>query len=125
MPASAGNDLVRDAGRFERQGFLAPATEHERVAALEPDHTLATLRRADHQAMDAFLIDRVPASPLADVEPLGLRRQLEQIGLHERIVEHEIRVAQTMECTQREQLRISRACADERDQAGHADQPFA
>ena len=103
MPASAGAAIAvdrpgttsyGDAGFLERERFLAAAAEHERVAALEAHDALAALGRADHQAVDAVLIDRVPAGALADVEPLRLRRELEQPLRDERVVEHEVGLAQ-------------------------------
>ena len=39
--ADAGHHLEGDAGLRQRQGLLAAAAEHERVAALEPHHDAA------------------------------------------------------------------------------------
>ena len=96
------------------------AAEHERVATLQAHDLLSALRGLDHQAVDALLIDRVPTGALADGEPLRLRRELQEVLLHERVVQHEVRIAQAPERAQREQLGVSGASPDERDESGHA-----
>ena len=60
IPASAGaatalgdarHDLEADAGGAQCQRFFAAATEHERIAALQPHYALAATRRTNHQPL--------------------------------------------------------------------------
>ena len=69
----AGHDLERDPGVDERLGLLAAPSEHERVAALEPDDPLPVPGERDEQGRDQLLGDRA-ARPLADVDQFGGRR---------------------------------------------------
>ena len=69
----AGDDLERHAGRRQRDRFFAAAAEHERIAALQPDHALAAPRAAHEAAVDRFLADRRPARALADRQALRAR----------------------------------------------------
>ena len=63
----AGDDLAADASPCaERRLFRATAKE-VRVAALEPDHTLALLRKIDEQLIGLVLRELVVLGPLADV----------------------------------------------------------
>src|SRR5207237_260932 len=63
--ADARDDLEWYAGGRERLGLLAAATEHERVAALEPDHAAAALGVHHEQRVDALLRQRMIAAGLA------------------------------------------------------------
>ncbi len=112
--AHARNDVHGDPGGAHGENFLAAAPEHEWVAALEADDVLAATGAANHQPMDRVLADGVTVVALADVEPLRATRQLDDGGRHERVVEHEIRVAQDRQRLARQQSRIARPRAHER-----------
>lgn len=114
--ADAGDDLERDPGLGERERLLAAPAEDERVATLEADDVLAALRGADHEGVDALLRDRVAAGALADEEAAGARREREQIGGDERVVEHEVGAAEPVERAAGEQIGIAGTGADERDE---------
>ena len=62
----AGNDLHLDACTAQRRHLLAAATEHERVAALEPHDEVPCARFADHELLDERLRRRRAAAALAD-----------------------------------------------------------
>src|SRR5919198_2712864 len=54
--AEAGDDLVRDAERRQSPQLLAAPPEHERIAALEPDHDLVRPAAPRHPVHDALRI---------------------------------------------------------------------
>ena len=59
----AGHDPERDAGPGQRQGLLAAAAEHERVAALEAQHPPALAGQRDQPGGDALLRRRMRRPP--------------------------------------------------------------
>jgi hypothetical protein len=56
---------------------------------------------------------------LPDREALGVLREREHLGRHERVVEHEFGLLELAHRADGEQVRIARARADEDDAAGH------
>ena len=56
--------------------LFEPATEHERVAALEPDHPLSGLCAFDEQRIDLVLGQRVRVRCLARIDDLDCRVEL-------------------------------------------------
>ncbi len=74
----AGYDLERHAGPDAGQRFFAAAAEHERVAALEPDHALAGQRPGDDELVDLRLGQVVCVRLLARVDDLDVRVKLSQ-----------------------------------------------
>ena len=115
----AGNDLAGNAGRGERERLFPAAPEDERIAALETHDAMAAARLADHQPVDRVLANRRAAGALADEEPPRARGVAQRRRLDERVVEHEVRLAEPPHRLEREQLRIAGAGADERDEARH------
>src|SRR5207247_10477896 len=99
--------------------LLAAAAENERVAALQPDDPLAFTRRANHQRMNTRLTDGVPVGAFTDKEPLRPFREGEHARIDERVVEDEVRRAQPRHRFARQQLRVARSGADDRDMSGH------
>ena len=99
--------------------FRAFDEQQQRAVAIKIIHTSTgdEVRRADHQPVDAVLIDRVTAGALADVEPARFRRELEQLLLDERVEQDEVGAAQAIDGAHREQLRVARPGADERHEA--------
>ncbi len=114
-----GNDLAGNAGRGERERLFPAAAEDERIAALETHDSPATARLADHQPVDRVLPDRRTSGALAHEEPLRARGVAQRRGLDERVVEHEVRLAEPPHRLEREELRITGAGADERNEARH------
>jgi len=64
----AGHDLERHTGRRQRLCLLAAPPEHERVAALEPDHLAAGAGVGDDALCDRFLTELVGTGELAGVD---------------------------------------------------------
>ncbi len=113
----ARHDLEVDAGAGERERFLATASEDERVAALQAHHPPAVEAELDQQGIDQLLRDG-RAGALADVDQLGLGvRQGEDARADERVVDDDLGLLQPSQATDRQQLRIARSGADERDEA--------
>jgi len=110
----AGGDprhhLHRHAVGREIGGLLAPPTEQERIAALEPhDHAMA-LGQLHQHGVGALLGNRMVAATLAHkvaFAPLG--HQLQQGTGHQGIVNEGIALAQQTMGPQGEQLRIPRS----------------
>ena len=68
----AGNYLERHRSIVHGLRFFTPASEHERVAALESDDSLTLSRQSHQQLIDLVLRDRIFGAPaLADVIQLG------------------------------------------------------
>src|SRR4029077_10516924 len=63
---NAGHDGISDTSLTPRLDFLAAAAEHKGVAALQPHHALAELRRRDHELVDGLLADTRLADAAAD-----------------------------------------------------------
>ena len=62
-------------GRGQRERLLAAASEHKRIAALQPDHAMAATCLANHQPIDRILTDRRTAGAFPDEEPSRVRRK--------------------------------------------------
>ena len=91
--------------------FLAAATENVGIAALEPDDAFARARPGDEQRGDFVLRHRHVFS--ARDEFGGRRREAEQGGIDERVVEHHVGVPEQFRAAQREQPRVARTGPDE------------
>ena len=89
----ARHHFVSHALLVQEQRFLAALIEQERIAPLEPRHRLAFARLLREQVADRILIARLGRGA-ADVDALGvLRRDVQQIGMHEVIEDHDVRAA--------------------------------
>ena len=88
--ADPGDDAEADAGRRQRQRLLPAATEHQRIAALQPHHAMPLPRQADQPLIDAKLRRAAPAGALADRFQPRLRRQRQDLRRHQRVVQHDI-----------------------------------
>ena len=110
----AGNDHDRDIVLAQPRDFFAAAPEHKSVAALEPHHAAAGLRRFDQTPVDLVLPDAGLAALLADEHALGIAPHAVEHGLgDELVVEHDIGVLQHLQRTQRQQIGIAGAGADQ------------
>jgi hypothetical protein len=75
--ADSRHHLDLDAGTAEGLGLLTPATEHERVATLQPDHPASRPAVLHEQLVDVRLQARL-AWALAHIDPHGrLGREVE------------------------------------------------
>ena len=107
-----------DAVRVQELQLLAAAPEHEGVAALEPHHAAAGARMLQHQRVDAVLADVVVGGLLAHFDELGVAaRQRQHAGADQAVVQDHVGLVEQAQRTQREQARIARTGADERDRA--------
>ncbi len=113
------NDAERDAGARQRQRLLAPAPEHERVAALQAHDFLAFARKPDDEIVDVGLVRRRFSTALAGGAHLGAgARQLEDARIDEGVMHDHIAFTQGMHRHQGEQARIAGSGADEPHFAG-------
>jgi hypothetical protein len=103
--------------RPQRVRLLAAAREDERVAAFEAHDLLAGLAALDQQRVDVGLVHRRAARRLADADPLRIRREVEQSGDRETVVDHHVGAGQHLGAAKRQERRIARSGADEID--GH------
>ena len=96
-----------------------PASEDERVAALEAHDALARARVLDERGVDLLLRHRHAARRLADVDALRvIGAGVEQRRRGEAVVEHDLGLAQRLQAALRHEPRIARPRADEPDVAG-------
>ena len=118
MPGTTSNV---DAGSGAGERLLAAATEHERVAALEPHDLLAGPGVLDHQPLDLVLLlagFRRPAA-LPDVDDLCVGAQVgEDRPVDQPVEQHDVGLAQHVAGPQRQQPGVARAGSDEVDDAG-------
>ena len=112
---NAGHDFKGNFRCREGLGFLAAPAKNVGVAALEPHDAFARAGSGDEQRGD-FLLRHGHVFAAGD-EFGGRRRQPEQVGVHERVVEHHIGAPEQFRAAQREQTRVARPRADEMDSA--------
>ena len=115
----AGNDLKRDARRPALLRLFSAPTEDERIAALQPCHRLALFGLRDQQGIDVRLPHRVLGARLADIDLFGVGTDmLEQGGVREPIVHHDIGGAQQLHAAHGDQSGIARPGPDQVDGSG-------
>ncbi len=109
------DDLDLDPRLPQRERFLAAASEHERVAALEPHHVEPERAVADEQLVDGVLVATVAA------DDKSLRRRLrDESFVHERVVDEDLAGANPRQCPDGHELGISRSGADEMNRQENA-----
>ena len=114
----AGHDFVGDAVGAQEFEFLAAATEHERIAALEPHHALACARVLQHQRMDAVLAGVMRAGLLADFDEFRIApRECEHLGADQAVVQDHVGFVERAQTAQRQQARIAGPRTDQHDRA--------
>ena len=125
MPASAaaaiaeltpGTTSKATPAAASASAFFTAAPEHERVSPFETHDAAAASRGAHHEPVDELLAHLRAARPLADEHPLRRRRQLERARIDERVVEHELRLRQTLRRLARQQIGIAGTRAHQRDE---------
>src|SRR5438445_744154 len=91
-----------------------------------PIHVVASGREAPlSTAAGVRLRHPVTAGTLADTETSRTRRQLQDRGAHERVVEHDVRVLKPAHGSNRQQLGIPWTGADERHASTTVQRPHA
>ena len=114
----AGNDAERHAGGGERHRLLAAAAEHERIAALEPQHAFAGARQRDQPLADVGLRRRRLAAALAGkFEPRLRAGERQDARVDQRVVHDHVGLREPGERVERQQAGIARPGAGEPDMA--------
>jgi hypothetical protein len=108
----AGDDLERDAGIGERERLLAAAPEQKRVTALEAYDTGPLAAERDEHRVHLVLCEAVA------LDSQCVRRCLvDELGRDEPVIDEHVACTQALEPLDRDQSRVARAGADERN--GH------
>src|SRR5439155_11136466 len=115
--ADARDDLEWYAGGREGLGLLAAATEHERVAALEPHHAAAAPGVHHEQRVDPLLRQRVIAAGLAGKDAARARRFGEQPRIDEPVIDDDLRPPQQRKPANGHEAGIAGPRPDESDHA--------
>jgi hypothetical protein len=100
---------------LQRQRLFPAAPEHERIAALEPDHPAPPPRRPNHQRVNFRLRQGVAPGPLSDEEALSAPRQPKRALVDQRVVEHEIGRTEARNRSACQQIGVTGAGANERN----------
>jgi len=104
--------------RYVNGYFLAGTAEDQRIAALETDDALALARQAHHQGVDVVLLAGRPEAGLADQQLACLAAgKIEHVARYQIVEQDHVGRLQGAHRTQRQQLRIARPGADQRDRA--------
>src|SRR5437879_2177121 len=102
----------------ERGNLLARAAENQRIASLEPNHSLCCSGIADKKAVYLLLGNRFCAATLSHVtQNRAGRDDAQNFRRNERIVQNDLRRAQDAPGLARQELRIAGPCTDEIDSA--------
>jgi hypothetical protein len=110
--------LNPDTRRAQRSDLFAASTEDKGVAALQADHALALLGLLNEQRLNGFLGHGVVIALLTHVDAPGIAPgQVQDLGTHEAIVNDHVRFPKKPCGAKGEELRVSRAGADEMDHA--------
>ena len=113
----ARHHLKGHPGRLQGEDLLAAATEHERVAAFEPDDLPPGPAVPDQHRVDGVLIHR-PAGRLPDVDALRPgRRQFQEAGVRQPVVHDDVGAAQQLGAPDGQQARVAGPGPDQVD--GH------
>jgi hypothetical protein len=111
---------------LEEERLFAAVVEDERVAPLESRHQLALAGLLGNQVADRLLLQRL-GRRCADVDELGAAPRVQQQPRRDEvIVDDHVRAAQAGEPVHRDEARVSRAGADERNcRLCHVREPLA
>src|SRR4029453_12276256 len=97
--------------------FLGTTAEDKWVAALEAHDALPLPRGANHQLVDRLLLDARAPGTLADTKALRPREATQRVGIHQRVVQHEVCLRDAVRRAYGPKLWITRAGADKGDEA--------
>jgi hypothetical protein len=115
----SGNHFERDARRGQCLCLFAASAEDERITALQPDDELALSGALHQQLIDSLLRDARGAGLLPDVEQFGVGPGSHQnVVRDEAIVDDHVGRDDQLEGPRRDQPRISRTRADQKDDSG-------
>ncbi len=103
---NAGDHRHLDARLSERDGFFAAASEDERVAALEPHHTLAVAGVVDEHLVGGLLRGVGAARNLANVDAFGVEA-IQQSSGREPVVEDDVGTQQRAHASDGDQLWVA------------------
>ena len=118
----AGHHFEMDTGLVQRFQFLTAATEHERIATLEPHHARAAAGMVDQQAMDPGLIDARSLRLFADIDHLRIAaRHRQDFGADQMVVQDHVGFVQGAQCAQGQQAGIAGAGTDQQHGALRVD----
>ncbi len=104
---------------LEEGDLLAGPAEDRGVAALQPDDPQAPARQTKHQAVDCLLGDAGLPGPFAGLDAdAGGRRQLQNIGPHQGVVEDRLGGFDGAGGAQGQKIGGARTCAHQQDFSG-------
>jgi hypothetical protein len=114
----ARHDAEGNAVIDQGQGFLAATAKDERIAALQPQHTLPFPRQLHQTQRDVGLLGRGLATALAGIFEDGAGTgEVENGFVDQRVIDDDIRRAQRLDGEQSEEAGIARAGAGQPDPA--------
>src|SRR5207247_975497 len=98
------NDFIPDPCKAQRLALLAATTKDKRIAAFESHDHVPRARLAHEQLVNELLRRGCAAALLADKDAARIRRCLRnEIGMHETVVDDDVRALQTLESTHRDE----------------------
>ncbi len=107
-----------DMAGFQMRNFLARSPEQDSVAALQSDDVLALARKLQHERVDVLLTAGRAVAALTNEHSLGVRsRERQDLLRNQRIEENDICLLHRAHSLERQKLRITRPCSDQRDAA--------
>jgi uncharacterized protein YwbE len=86
--SDAGHHFIANAGSSQGRHFFFKPAKHAGVAALESHHRAAFACMLNQQAVDARLQLGIVKTPLAHVDPQGIRRRLTQGRVGQCVKQH-------------------------------------
>ena len=112
----AGNHFAGDSGRDEGLDLFGPAAEKVRIAALQPHDRFSLPGGGDHPPVDLLLEHLAAAVRMAQRNLFGRRRHvLEQLGIDQVVVEHQVGLGQALGAAKGNQAGIAGTGSDQID----------
>ena len=113
----AGNDLERHTCCSEELGFFSASSKDERVAAFQTHDDLSRTRFVDEQLIDPLLSGRTFAGLLADIDELGVLRELQEVGMNQTVVGDDFGARENLGSPSRDQSGVAGSGPNEIDDA--------
>src|ERR1035437_532556 len=121
----ARHNFVGNAGPPQRFDLFPGASEDQRIAAFQPDHTQSGICERNHQKVDLHLRNIFLPAALAHVVYLRRgRNETQDFWSDQVVVEHRICRSPHTQRFQREQLRVARSRTHQINFPLHAPSPF-
>jgi hypothetical protein len=115
----ARHHFVAHALLVQEERLFSALIEEKRIAPLQPRHGLAFARFFGEQVTDRILVARL-GRRAADVDPLGvLRRNRQQLGIHEMIEDHHVRLLQATVAAQGDEVGRAGTGANQVNRGSH------